>query len=326
MKKALVTGGAGFIGSHLSEELINQGYEVYVLDDLSTGKIENIKNLLGNKKCHFTEGSVLDKDVLSKLIGQVDVIFHLAAAVGVKYILENPLKSLKINIHGTDNVFELASKEKKKVVIASSSEIYGKNNSVPFKEADDRILGSTHISRWGYSSSKAVDEFLAFAYHREIGLPVVIVRFFNTVGPRQSSEYGMVIPVFIKQALKNEDITIFGDGKQSRCFAHVVDVVDAVIKLSENPDAVGHVFNIGSDQEVTIIELASKIIKLTGSSSKIKFVPYNEVYSHVNLHFEDMRRRIPHLDKVKNLIGYAPKFNIDDILKDSVDHANTYGL
>jgi len=320
MKKALVTGGAGFIGSHLSEELLKQGYEVYALDDFSTGSINNIKGLLDDNKFHFTEGSVLDKATLSKLIDDVDVIFHLAAAVGVKYILENPLKSLRINIHGTDNVLELASRDKKKVVIASSSEIYGKNNAVPFKETDDRVLGSTHIPRWGYSSSKAVDEFLAFAYHRELGLPVVIVRFFNTVGPRQSSNYGMVIPVFVSRALRNEEITIFGDGRQSRCFAHVADVVDAVIKLSEHPDAVGHVFNIGSDDEITILDLANKIIKLTNSSSKIKFLPYNNVYSHVNSHFEDMRRRVPHLSRVKNLIGYSPRFNIDDILRDTIDY------
>jgi UDP-glucose 4-epimerase len=309
--KILITGGAGFIGSHLADSLIADGHKISVIDNLSTGKYSNMKHLISNPNFSYTIDSVLNKDVLEKLIKNCDQIYHLAAAVGVKYIIDNPLLSLKTNIAGTENVLELANKYKKKVLIASTSEIYGKANKVPFTEEDDRLLGSTHISRWSYSSAKAIDEFLALAYHREKKLPVVIVRCFNTVGPRQTGQYGMVVPKFVKNALLNHPITVFGDGKQSRCFTDVADVVEGFIKLMNNKKAMGRIFNIGNDEEITIEELAHKIKGLTNSRSKIEHIDYNEAYEEG---FEDMMRRVPDLTKIKNLIGYKPKYNLEKIL------------
>ena len=309
--KILITGGAGFIGSHLADSLIADGHKISVIDNLSTGKYSNMKHLISNPNFSYTIDSVLNKDVLEKLIKNCDQIYHLAAAVGVKYIIDNPLLSLKTNIAGTENVLELANKYKKKVLIASTSEIYGKANKVPFTEEDDRLLGSTHISRWSYSSAKAIDEFLALAYHREKKLPVVIVRCFNTVGPRQTGQYGMVVPKFVKNALLNHPITVFGDGKQSRCFTDVADVVEGFIKLINNKKAMGRIFNIGNDEEITIEELAHKIKGLTNSRSKIEHIDYNEAYEEG---FEDMMRRVPDLTKIKNLIGYKPKYNLEKIL------------
>jgi len=310
--KILITGGAGFIGSHLSEKLLDAGHKVTVIDNLSTGEFANIKHLVSNPNFSYVIDSILNKEVLEPLVKKSDQIYHLAAAVGVKYIIDNPLLSLKTNIQGTENVLELANKYKCRTLVASTSEIYGKNNKVPFKEEDDRILGSTHISRWSYSSAKAIDEFLSLAYYREKKLPVVIVRCFNTVGPRQSGQYGMVIPKFVKAALLNHPITIFGDGKQSRCFCDVTDVIEGMDRLMNSEEATGHIFNIGNDESITIEELAIKIKELTESESKIDYVKYEDAFEEG---FEDMRRRVPDLTKIKEAVGYDTKHNLESILK-----------
>ena len=313
----LITGGAGFIGSHLAEKLLKEGHSIAVLDNLSTGKYANIKHLTSNKKFSYTIGSILNKNILETMIKDTDQIYHLAAAVGVKNIIDNPLLSLQTNIGGTENVLEFANKFKKKVLVASTSEIYGKNENVPFKEEDDRLLGSTHISRWSYSSAKAIDEFFALAYYREKKLPVVIVRCFNTVGPRQTGQYGMVIPKFVRNALLNHPITIFGDGKQTRCFCDVEDVADGFIKLMNNKKAVGEIFNIGNDKSISIEELAHKIKKLTNSRSKIEYINYEDAYEEG---FEDMMHRKPDLSKIAKLIEYKPRYNLDQILKRTIDY------
>lgn len=313
----LITGGAGFIGSHLAEKLLENGNRVSVIDNLSTGEFANIRHLINNHDFSYTIDSILNRDVLEKLVAKCDQIYHLAAAVGVKYIIDNPLLSLRTNIEGTENVLEFSNKYKKKVLLASTSEIYGKNNNVPFKEEDDRLLGSTHITRWSYSASKAVDEFLALAYYREKKLPVVIVRCFNTVGPRQTGQYGMVIPKFVKNALLNHPLTIFGDGKQSRCFADVDDVVNGMIKLMDTKKAEGEIFNIGNDEEITIEELAQKIKKMTGSRSKLEYLKYEDAYEEG---FEDMRQRRPDLTKIKKLINYQPNYSLDRILERIINY------
>jgi UDP-glucose 4-epimerase len=315
--KILITGGAGFIGSHLSQKLLAAGHEVAVIDNLSTGSLENIKHLVKDKKFSYTIDTILNKQVLEELIKKCDRIYHLAAAVGVKYIIDNPLLSLKTNISGTENVLEIANKYKKKVLVASTSEIYGKSDSIPFKEDDDRLLGATSISRWSYSCAKAVDEFLSLAYYREKKLPVVIVRCFNTVGPRQTGQYGMVIPKFVKSALLNHPITIFGDGQQSRCFGDVSDVTDGMIKLMEDPKCEGEIFNIGNDSPITIEELAKKIKKMTRSKSKIEYVKYEDAFEEG---FEDMKQRQPDLTKINKYIGYKPKYNLDKILERIILH------
>ncbi len=309
--KIFVTGGAGFIGSHLVEKLLQQGNTVTVLDNLSTGKLSNIIALKGNPNFLYTIDTILNRKIVEQHIKECDQVYHLAAAVGVKYIIDNPLLSLQTNIIGTENVLELANKYKKKVLVASTSEIYGKSESVPFKEEDDRILGSTHISRWSYSSAKAIDEFLALAYYREKKLPVVIVRCFNTVGPRQSGQYGMVLPKFVKNALLNHPLIIYGDGKQSRCFADVDDVVDGMMKLMNEKKAEGEIFNIGSTEEISIEKLAQTVKKMTGSRSKTEYIKYDDAYEEG---FEDMRRRIPDLSKINKVIGYEPKYKLKDIL------------
>ena len=313
----LITGGAGFIGSHLCEKLLADNHKVSVIDNLSTGRYSNIRPFIKKQNFNYVIDSVLNRDVLEILISEATQIYHLAAAVGVKYIIDNPLLSLRTNIAGTENVLEFANKYKKKVLIASTSEIYGKSDKVPFKEEDDRLLGSTHISRWSYSSAKAIDEFLALAYYREKKLPVVIVRCFNTVGPRQTGQYGMVIPKFVKNALLNHPITVFGDGKQSRCFTYVDDVVGGLIKLMNEKKAVGNIFNIGNNKEITIEELAQKIKKMTNSRSKIDIIKYEDAYEEG---FEDMRRRIPDLTKIKNMIGYEPKYDLDNILEKIIEY------
>jgi UDP-glucose 4-epimerase len=310
--KILITGGAGFIGSHLAEKLLKEGYTVSVIDNLSTGKYSNIIHLVKEQNFSYTIDSILNRDVLRNMVKNCDQIYHMAAAVGVKYIIDNPLLSLQTNIGGTENILEFANKYKKKVLLASTSEIYGKSNTVPFKEEDDRLLGSTHITRWSYSASKAIDEFLALAYYREKKLPVVIVRCFNTVGPRQTGQYGMVIPKFVRNALLNHPITIFGDGKQSRCFGDVADITDGMIKLMNTKKAEGQIFNIGNDKEITIEALALKIKKMAGSNSKIEFIKYEDAYEEG---FEDMRHRKPDLTKIKEYINYKPKFNLEQILE-----------
>jgi UDP-glucose 4-epimerase len=316
--KALITGGAGFVGSHLAEALLGRGDEVYVLDDLSTGSIENIEHLKASPGFHYAIESIRNEPVAAELVDRVDVVFHLAAAVGVRLIVESPVNTIETNVHGTESILKIANKKKKKVLIASTSEVYGKSNIVPFREDADLVLGPTHKGRWSYACSKAIDEFLALAYHKEKRLPVVIVRLFNTVGPRQTGRYGMVIPSLIKQALLGHPLTVYGDGRQSRCFTYVSDVVGVLLKLASHPGAVGEVFNIGNDrEEVTIYELAERVIARTGSKSEIVMVPYDQAYEEG---FEDMRRRVPDLTKVQALTGYEPKVHLDEIL----DHVIAY--
>jgi len=310
--KILITGGAGFIGSHLSDYLLEQGNEVAILDNLSTGRFTNIAHMVHHERFSYTIDSVLNHKLLEGLVENCDVVYHLAAAVGVKYIIDNPLLALQTNIGGTENVLELANKYKKKVLLTSTSEIYGKSTKVPFHEEDHRLLGSTHISRWSYSASKAIDEFLALAYWREKNLPVVIVRCFNTVGPRQTGEYGMVVPKFVKGALLGHPLTIFGDGKQSRCFTDVADVIEGFTKLMACKKAEGQIFNIGSDEEITIEDLAKKVKKMTGSHSKIEYIKYEDAYEEG---FEDMIRRVPDISKIRNTIGFQPRYSLDMILQ-----------
>ena len=310
--RALITGGAGFIGSHLSEALLDQGSQVLILDDLSTGSIDNVAHLKGE---YFID-SVNNEPLLAELIDRSDVVFHLAAAVGVKLIVEQPVHTIETNVHGTEVVLKHANKKKKLVVIASTSEVYGKSNDVPFREDADLVLGPTPKHRWAYACSKAIDEFLALAYWKERKLPVIVVRFFNTVGPRQTGRYGMVIPNFVRQALAGEPITVFGDGTQSRAFTHVGDVVDALLKLVAEPHAIGQVINIGTTREITMAALAERIRELSSSKSVIKFVPYDEAYESG---FEDMPRRVPDLERINALIGYDPKQTLDDILIQVID-------
>jgi UDP-glucose 4-epimerase len=310
--KVLITGGAGFIGSHLAEALLGRGDEVYAIDNLSTGSIENIEALKANRRFHYTIDSVMNEPVLAELIDRVDVVFHLAAAVGVRLIVESPVNTIETNVHGTEMVLKLANKKKKKVMIASTSEVYGKNNIVPFHEDADLVMGATTKGRWSYACSKAIDEFLALAYHKEKKLPVVVFRLFNTVGPRQTGRYGMVVPNFIQQALLGHPITVYGTGKQSRCFGYVGDVVGALIDLAEHDGAVGQVFNIGNDrEEVTILDLATRIKQRTRSKSEITITPYDKAYEEG---FEDMHRRIPDVTKLRKLTGYEPKVQLDEII------------
>ena len=318
--KALITGGAGFIGSHLSEALIAHGHEVLVLDNLSTGSFDNIAHLKGRRGFEYFIDSVNNEPLLAELIDRSDVVFHLAAAVGVKLIVEQPVHTIETNVHGTEVVLKHASKKKKLVVIASTSEVYGKSEDVPFREDSDLVLGPTPKHRWAYACSKAIDEFLALAYWKERKLPVIIVRFFNTVGPRQTGQYGMVIPNFVRQALAGHPITVFGDGTQSRSFTHVTDVVDALLKLVDEPKAVGQVINIGNIEEVTITALAERVRDLSRSSSPITFIPYDQAYESG---FEDMPRRVPDLRKVAEMIGYKPRHGLDDILKEVIDYFRT---
>jgi len=308
----LITGGAGFIGSHLSERLLARGDEVHIIDDLSTGSIENIQHLKSNPNFHYHLDTVTNIQLTAELVDLCDVVFHLAAAVGVKLIVESPVRTIETNIRGTEVVLELAAKKRKRVVITSTSEVYGKREKVPFGEDDDLVMGPTNKGRWAYACSKAIDEFLAIAYWKEKKVPTVIVRLFNTVGPRQTGRYGMVIPNFVRQALSGQELTVYGDGSQSRCFTHVSDAVGALVALSDNPNATGEVYNIGSTQEVRILELANRIKELTGSDSQIQLVPYHVAYEEG---FEDMMRRVPNLDKLNALIGYKPTFSLDQILE-----------
>jgi UDP-glucose 4-epimerase len=301
--RALVTGGAGFVGSHLSERLLACGYEVAVLDDLSTGSIRNISHLKDRPGFQYVIDSIMEKRVLAEMVDDCDVVFHLAAAVGVRLIVESPVRTLDTNVRGTELVLEAAAKKRRKVLITSTSEVYGKSNKIPFEEDDDLLIGPPVRGRWSYACSKAMDEFLALAYYRERHLPVVIVRLFNTVGPRQVGTYGMVLPRFVKWALAGRPIVIHGDGEQSRCFGWVGDVTSALVKLSETEEAEGALFNIGSDEEVTINQLAELVKEVTDSDSPIVHVSYEDAYGK---DFEDMRRRIPDLSKIRQAIGYAP--------------------
>jgi len=321
--RALITGGAGFIGSHLAEELLRRGDQVYVIDDLSTGRLENVEHLMSSPRFNIAVETVLNETVMDRLVSECDVIYHLAAAVGVELIVSKPVEVIQTNILGTEMVLKLANRYLKKVLITSTSEIYGKSEKIPFKETDDRVLGPTTKNRWSYSSTKAIDEFLGLAYHKENNLDVVIVRLFNTVGPRQTGRYGMVIPRLIVQALKGEPLTVYGTGKQVRCFAYVTDVVDAIVGLVNNNEAVGEIFNVGNNQPISIFDLAKKIKEKTGSESEIVFVPYGEAYEEG---FEDMAVRRPDLSKIKTLIGYQPKVNLDTILDNVIEYFATENL
>lgn len=311
-EKILVTGGAGFIGSHLCELLLQKGHEVVAIDNLSTGSMDNIQNLLQAPGFQFVRETINNSQVLDRLTSEADIVIHLAAVVGVKLIVEDPVNTIATNIMGTEAVLTTANRYGCKVMLASSSEVYGKGFTVPFNEEDDCVMGPTSHSRWAYATSKAIDEFLGLAYFHQYGLPVVVMRFFNTVGPRQTGRYGMVLPRFVRQALMGEPITIYGDGEQSRCFADVADIIDATIQLASNPRAVGQVFNVGSTEEVTIRVLAEKVIAATGSQSKIVYVPYEEAYAPG---FEDMRRRVPDLEKIHQLIDYKPRYTLDETLE-----------
>jgi UDP-glucose 4-epimerase len=316
--KAFLTGGAGFIGSHLAERLLDLGHEVLVLDNLSTGSIDNISHLKGSTRFSYVVDSVANEPLLAEMIDRCDVVFHLAAAVGVKLIVEQPVHTIETNVHGTEVVLKHAAKKKKLVFIASTSEVYGKSVDVPFREAADLVLGPTEKHRWAYACSKLIDEFLALAYWKEKRLPVVVVRLFNTVGPRQTGQYGMVLPTFVHQALAGEPITVFGDGTQSRSFTFVGDVVDALIALAAEPRAIGQVFNIGNTAEISIRDLADRVKAMTGSRSPIHLVPYDEAYE---AGFEDMPRRVPDIAKLTELIGYRPKVSLDDIISRVIAHA-----
>jgi UDP-glucose 4-epimerase len=309
--RALLTGGAGFIGSHLAERLLELGHEVHVLDNLSTGSIDNIAHLKGRAGFSYVIDTVTNEPLLAEMIDQCDVVYHLAAAVGVKLIVEQPVHTIETNVHGTEVVLKHANKKKKLVVIASTSEVYGKSADVPFREGADLVLGATVKHRWAYACSKLIDEFLALAYWKEKKLPIVIVRLFNTVGPRQTGQYGMVLPTFVRQALAGQPITVFGDGTQSRSFTYVADVVDALVKLAQEPRAVGEVFNVGNTEEVTIRDLAERVKRITGSSSPVQLVPYDEAYE---AGFEDMPRRVPDISKVGNLVGYRPRLALEEII------------
>lgn len=315
--RVLITGGAGFIGSHLAERLIADGHEVSVLDNLSTGSIDNIAHLKTHPCFSYAIDSVTNEPLLAEMIDRSDVVFHLAAAVGVKLIVEQPVHTIETNVHGTEVVLKHANKKKKLVFIASTSEVYGKSAAVPFRESADLVLGPSEKHRWAYACSKLIDEFLALAYWREKRLPVVIVRLFNTVGPRQTGRYGMVLPTFVRQALAGKPITVFGDGTQSRSFTYVGDVVDALVALAVEPRAIGGVFNIGNTGEVSIAELAERVKQVTGSRSPIQFVPYDEAYEEG---FEDMPRRVPDITKLRELIGYSPKMDLDSIIRVVVEH------
>ena len=319
--RALITGGAGFIGSHLAEALLAKSHEVFALDNLSTGSIENIDHLKSNPAFHYTIDSVTNEPVLAELIDRCDVVFHLAAAVGVRLIVEAPVYTIENNVHGTEVVLKHANKKKKLVVIASSSEVYGKSASVPFRENADLVLGPTFKHRWAYACSKAIDEFLALAYWKEKRLPAIIVRFFNTVGPRQTGQYGMVLPTFVRQALAGRPITVYGDGSQSRSFTYVGDVVEGLIALVEEPRAVGQVFNIGNGEEVTIRRLAEMVKAMTDSPSEIVTVPYDEAYE---AGFEDMARRVPDIGKIRALVGYEPRVDLAGILARVIEYCRQH--
>lgn len=308
----LITGGAGFIGSHLSEELLRRGGEVTVIDDLSTGSIENIQHLRRRSGFRYFVDTIMNRPLLAELVDDAEIVFHLAAAVGVRLIVESPVRTIETNVGATELLLEVAAKKRRKVVIASTSEVYGKSSKFPFNEGDDLVIGPPDKGRWSYACSKAIDEFLALAYWHERKLPTVVARFFNMIGPRQTGQYGMVVPTFVRQALANEPLTVFGDGQQSRCFGWVGDGVNAIIALSQHPEAVGKVFNIGTDEEVTINELADRVRRLVRSHSPIIRIPYNEAYEPG---FEDMCRRVPDLRRIRQLVGYKPTKSLDEMLE-----------
>jgi UDP-glucose 4-epimerase len=318
--RVLITGGMGFIGSHLAEAFVAEGHEVYAIDDLSTGSIDNIDRLKGNPKFHYTVDTIENEPLLAELIDRCDIVYHLAAAVGVRLIVEEPVRTIETNVHGTEVVLKHANKKKKQVVIASTSEVYGKNTAVPFREDADLVMGATMRHRWAYACSKAIDEFLALAYWKERKLPVTIVRFFNTVGPRQAARYGMVLPTFVRQALSGAPITVFGPGTQSRSFTYVSDVIGVLTKLPHEPKAIGEVFIIGNSNEITIQALAEKVKAMTGSQSPIVNIPYEEAFDSG---FEDMPRRVPDLTKINKLVGYEPKVQLEEMITKVIEYSRT---
>ena len=321
--KFLITGGAGFIGSHLAEALLERGDEVFIIDDLSTGSVENIEHLQSNPQFHYFFDTILNRFLMAELIDRADTIFHLAAAVGVKLIVESPVRTIETNVKGTEVVLELASKKKKTVLIASSSEVYGKSSQVPFREEDDLVLGSTDKGRWSYACSKALDEFLALAYWKEKKCPTIVIRFFNTVGPRQTGRYGMVLPRFVSQALSGKPITVYGAGNQSRCLTWVGDVVDALVQLAHTREAIGEIFNVGGTEEMSIRDLAYLVKQVTKSKSEVIFVPYDQAYEKG---FEDMERRVPSIEKIHSLIGYKPTLDVMGITTRVVEYLKSREL
>ncbi|MBP7690046.1 MAG: GDP-mannose 4,6-dehydratase [Thermoflexales bacterium] len=315
MSHALITGGAGFIGSHLAEALLAAGQHVVAIDNLSTGRLSNIAHLLDRPEFQFVNETILNEGVMDRLVSECDIIYHLAAAVGVELIIQDPVHTIETNLLGSETVLRLARRYRRKVLIASTSEVYGKSDDLPFREDADRVYGATTKSRWSYAESKAMDEFLALAYHEKYGLPVVICRFFNTVGPRQTGTYGMVIPRLVKQAVSGQPLSVHGDGLQSRCFCNVKDTVRAIIALSDHPAAIGQIYNVGSQYEITILDLARRIIKRANSQSEIKLIPYAQAYA---AGFEDMRRRIPGIDKINAAIGWRPGIELDQTLDEVI--------
>jgi UDP-glucose 4-epimerase len=315
MPRSLITGGAGFIGSHLAEALLAQGQHVVVIDDLSTGRLDNIAHLIDQPRFQFINETIRNDSVMDRLVGDCDIIYHLAAVVGVELIIKDPVRTIETNLFGTEVVLQLARRYRCKVLLASTSEVYGKSNDLPFREEADRVMGATTKSRWSYAESKAMDEFLALAYHKQFHVPIVICRFFNTVGPRQTGTYGMVIPRLAKQAVADLPLTVYGDGQQTRCFCNVTDTVRAVVGLSHEPRAVGEIFNIGSSDEITILELAQRIVRRAHSRSEIKLIPYDQAYESG---FEDMRRRVPSTEKIKGIIGWQPAIALDQTLDDVI--------
>ncbi|HTW45539.1 MAG TPA: GDP-mannose 4,6-dehydratase [Acidobacteriaceae bacterium] len=318
--KVLITGGAGFIGSHLAEHYLAHNDEVFVIDDLSTGSIENIRPLKAHKRFSYFLDSVENRQVTAELVDECDVVFHLAAAVGVRLIVESPVRTIETNVRATELILNLAAKKKKRVLVTSTSEVYGKRTQMPFQEDDDLLMGPSSKGRWSYACSKALDEFLALAYWKEKRVPTTVVRLFNTVGPRQTGRYGMVVPNFVRQALKQEDITVYGDGTQRRCFLHVADAVRALTQLMAKSQAVGEVYNIGNTEEITIQDLAEKVRAMTGSASRIVKIPYKEAYEEG---FEDMLRRVPDTSKLHALTGFVPRYTLEDTLKDVISHLRT---
>jgi UDP-glucose 4-epimerase len=313
--KILITGGAGFIGSHLAEACIARDDEVAVIDDLSTGSRDNLRAIAGHPRFRLVVGSVHDARVVDEMVDACDAVFHLAAAVGVKLIIESPVRTIETNVHGTEVILNAASRQRKRVLITSTSEVYGLSDQIPFREDGNLVMGATTKGRWSYACSKAIDEFLALAYHREKKLPVVIARLFNTVGPRQVGRYGMVVPTLVGQALAGKPLTVYGDGKQTRCFAYVGDVVEALLRLMDHPGAIGEVFNIGSHEEVSITQLAERVVAITGSASPITYVPYQEAYEEG---FEDMPRRVPDTSKAERFIGFRARTSLDGILREVI--------
>ncbi len=318
MPHALITGGAGFIGSHLSDHLLKHDYKLTIVDNLSTGRFDNIQHLENNPNVRIVIEDIRNIHTTDRFVSECDIVFHMAAAVGVQKIIEEPINTIETNIGGTEILLKAARRYRKKIMIASTSEVYGKGVSFPFKEDDDSLLGPTSKSRWSYAASKAIDEFLALAYHYEVGLPVVLFRLFNTIGPRQTGQYGMVVPRFVQWALNNEPIQVYGDGEQSRSFGNVTDVVDAIYRLSLSDEAVGELFNIGNNQEITILELAQLIKDRVGSESEIQVIPYEEAYKTPG--FEDFRRRVPSIDKIGGIVGWEPSTNLADTIDQIIDY------